>query len=164
MLQQLDRRIALLGVTHKAPLEEINALRAELVGRRQLRRVALGNVVHDGPLVVEVRPRPAARRHLEYDAPQRPDVDGAKVARVFTLDYFRGHVHGGAGHGFVGLGAGQVLDEGAALSGDELGGAEVDIFDYAVVVEEDVCGEVVSMALDFKRREVVGLLSGLISR
>jgi hypothetical protein len=28
--------------------------------------------------------------------------------------------------------------EGAALAGDEFGGAEVDVFYYAVVVEEDV--------------------------
>lgn len=29
--------------------------------------------------------------------------------------------------------------EGAALAGDEFGGAEVDVFDYTVMVEEDIC-------------------------
>ena len=84
-----------------------------------------------------------------------------------AFDHFGGHVHGGAGHGFlfgggdaggaggvevgavgvggagVGVGGGgrcgRVVGlEGFALAGDDFGGAEVDVFDYAVVVEEDV--------------------------
>jgi hypothetical protein len=31
-----------------------------------------------------------------------------------------------------------VGSEGATLAGDEFGGAEIDVFDYTVVVEEDV--------------------------
>lgn len=140
MLEQLDGGVALLGVAGEAAQEEVEALGAELVGRGKLRRVALGDVVHDGPLVVEVGPGPAARRHLEDDAPERPDVDGPEVARVLALDHLGRHVHGRARHRLVGLGAGQVLDERAALPRDELGRAEVDVLDDAVVVEEDVCG------------------------
>jgi hypothetical protein len=138
VLQQLDRRVPLLGIPHEAALEEVDTLRAELVRRRQLRWVALGDVVHDGPLVVEVGPGPAAGGHLEDDTTQRPNVDSAEVAWVFALDDFGGHVHGRACHGFVGLRAGEVLNQGTPLPGDELRCAEVDVLDDAVVVEEDV--------------------------
>jgi hypothetical protein len=36
-----------------------------------------------------------------------------------------------------------VGGDGAALAGDEFCGAEVDVFDYTVVVEEDVWGKLV---------------------
>ena len=68
MLQQLHGAGAVPGVAHKAARQEIDALGTELVGAGELRRVALRDVVHDGPLVVEVGPRPATRHHLKNDA------------------------------------------------------------------------------------------------
>lgn len=97
----------------------------------------MGNVVHDGPFVVERGPRTTARCHFEDDATERPDVDGAGASRVFAFDNFGGHVHGCAGHGFVGLGDG-VANERLALAGDDFGGAEVDVFDYTTMIEENV--------------------------
>lgn len=149
MLQQLRGRGALLRVAIKAPFQKIDAGLAELLRGRELRRVALRNVVHDGPFVVEGGPGPAAGRHLEDDAAEGPDVDGAGAPGVLAFDDFGRHVHWGAGHGFVGDGlvgvagvaAGVVLaDEGFALAGDDFGGAEVDVFDYTVVIEKNVCG------------------------
>ncbi len=149
-LQQLDRTRPHPRIALKAPFQKVNPLLAQLLPAGQLRRIALRNVVHDGPLVVEGRPGPAASAHFEDDAAERPDVDGTQAAFVAAFDDFGGHVHGGAGHGFLlggdfgaGAGAGDgggVWLEGFVLAGDYFGGAEVDVFDYAVVVEEDVCG------------------------
>lgn len=140
MLQQLNRRRPLLRVAHEAPPQKVNPLRAELVRRRELRRVSLGDVVHDGPLVVEIGPGASPGRHLEDDAAEGPNVNGTKVARVLALDHLGRHVHGRSSHGLVGLRAGDVLHECSALASDQFGGAEIDVFDDAIVVEEDVCG------------------------
>lgn len=140
MLQQLDRRRSLPRIPQEALIQKVDAASAELVRVRQLRRVALGDVEHDGPLVVEGGPGAAAGGHLEDDAAEGPDVDGAGAAGVLALDDFGGHVHGCAGHGFVGFGedGAVAVDEGFALAGDDFRGAEVDVFDYAIVVEEDI--------------------------
>jgi len=112
-----------------------------------LRRVALRDVIHNRPLIVQGRPRAAASAHFEDDAAERPDVDSALAAFVLAFDDFGGHVHRGAGHGFLLAGdpwggaaaGGRVVGlEGFALAGDDFGGAEVNVFDHAVVVEEDV--------------------------
>lgn len=141
-LQQLRRARPPLWIPLEAPSQEFDALLTQLIFTRQLRRVALSDVVHDGPLVVEGSPGAAPRAHLENDAAERPDVDGAVAAFVETLDHFGGHVHRGTRHGFLfprhAAGAGVLRLEGFALAGDDLGGAEVDEFDDAVVVEEDV--------------------------
>ena len=68
MLQQFGGGAATFGVAVEAALEEVEPELAELLSRWQLRRLALRDVVHDGPLVVEVRPRSAAADHLEDDA------------------------------------------------------------------------------------------------
>lgn len=140
MLQQLNRRGPLPRVAKEAFIQEIDPSSTELVRVRQLWRVALGDIEHDGPFVVEGCPGAATGGHLEDHAAEGPDVDGAGAAGVLALDDFGGHVHGGSGHGFVGFGdgGGFAVDEGFALAGDHFGGAEIDVFDYAVVVEEDV--------------------------
>lgn len=104
MLQQFDSRRPLPRVPQEAPIQKVDAASAELIGVGQLRRVALRDVEHDGPLVVEGGPGAAARGHLEDDAAEGPDVDGAGAAGVLALDDLGGHVHGRAGHGFVGFG------------------------------------------------------------
>jgi len=113
-----------------------------------LRWVSLRDVVHDRPLIVQGRPGAAAGAHFQDDAAKRPDVDGTLAAFVLAFDNFGGHIHGGAGHGFLFArnprggtagGGGVVVGlEGFALAGDDLGGAEVDVLDYTIVVEEDV--------------------------
>jgi hypothetical protein len=142
MLQQLRRRYTLHGITLETALQEIDARVAELIGAGELWRVALRNVVHDGPFVVHGGPWSATSCHFEDNAAERPHVDGAVAARGTATNHFGGHVHGRAGHGALATLAG-VGGDGAALAGDEFGGAEVDVFDYTVVVEEDVCEELV---------------------
>lgn len=87
-LQQLRRTRSPLRISIKAPLQELDPLGTQLVFARQLRRVALRDVVHDGPLVVETGPRSTAGAHLEYDAAERPHVDGAVTAFVVPFDHF----------------------------------------------------------------------------
>jgi hypothetical protein len=141
VLQQLNGRYASRGIALKALDQKVNTRLAELLRRRELRRIPLGDVVHDGPLVVHRRPGTAPRCHFQDHAAERPDVDGAVAARGAAADDFGGHVHRGAGHGVLAAALASVDGgEGAALARDELGGAEVNVFDYAVVVEEDVWG------------------------
>jgi hypothetical protein len=52
MLEQLYCRGAFGRVALEALLQEVDALVTELVPRGELRRVALGDVVHDSPFVV----------------------------------------------------------------------------------------------------------------
>lgn len=52
MLQQLHRRRPLSRIPQKAPIQEINPPRTKLIRIRQLRRIALGDVKHDSPLVI----------------------------------------------------------------------------------------------------------------
>ena len=138
--QEFRRGRALRRVPLETLLQETDALGAQLVAAGQLGRVALRDVVHDGPLVVEQGPGPAAGRHFEDDAAERPDVDGAVPARRrLAFDDFGRHVHGRAGHGFLAAAAvGVAVGERLALARDDFGRAEVDVFDDAVVVEEDV--------------------------
>lgn len=137
MLQQLSSGRTFLRIAHEATLEEIDALGTELVDGWELWRVALRDVVHDGPLVVERGPGAATGRHLEDDATEGPDVDGAIAPRVLAFDHLRGHVHRGAGHGFIGF-AGFGGHEGFALAGDDFGCAEIYVLDDTVMVEENV--------------------------
>lgn len=109
MLQQVHSRRALGGIPDETASQEIDTLRAELILAGQLRRVALGNVIHDGPLVVQVRPWSSAGCHLEDDTAERPDINRSEVTGILTLDHFGRHVHGRACHRLVGLGAGEVL-------------------------------------------------------
>lgn len=61
-----------------------------------------------------------------------------------AFDHFGRHVHWGAGHGALLAAARAVVDgERPALAGDEFGGAKVDEFDDAVVIEEDVLEKLV---------------------
>jgi hypothetical protein len=60
------------------------------------------------------------------------------MARILTLDNLGRHVHGSARHGLVGLGAGEILDKRASLTGNDLGGTKVNVLDDAVVIKEDV--------------------------
>ncbi len=106
------------------------------------------NVVHNRPFVIQGSPRAAAGAHFEDDAAEGPDVDGALATLVLAFDDFGGHVHRGAGHGFLftrdpggdsTAGRSHVVGlEGFTLTGDDFGGAKVDVFDHTVVVEEDV--------------------------
>lgn len=141
-LQQLRRTRPPLRIPLEAPPQKLDPLRAQLLLARQLRRIALGDVVHDSPLIVQARPRPTTGAHFEDDAAQGPDVDGAVAAFVEALDHFGGHVHGRAGHRLLfsghAAGAGVLGLERFTLAGDDFGGAEIDEFDDTVVVEEDV--------------------------
>lgn len=129
----------------------------------------MSDVVHDGPLIVERGPGATTGRHLKDDAAKRPDVDGTLAAFVGALDDFRRHVHGSSGHGFLlagqaggGVGeVGVVWLEGLVLAGDDFSGTEVDIFDYSVVIEEDVYRR---SALYDRSLSSVSVLSGLMSR
>lgn len=103
-LQQFRRARPPLRIALKAPFQKLEALLAQLLSTGQLRRIALRNVVHDSPLVVETGPGAAAGAHFEDDTAEGPDVDGAETAFVAAFDDFGGHVHGGAGHGLLLLG------------------------------------------------------------
>ena len=138
VLEELRRRRALLGVAREALLQEVHPLRAQLVRRRQLWRVALRDVVHDGPFVVEGRPRPPARCHLQDHAPERPDVDRPGLPWVVAPDELGGHVHRRARHGLVRLCLGLGFRKALALASNDLGRAEVDVLDNPIIVEEDV--------------------------
>lgn len=138
MLQQFHGGRALARVPNKTPLQEIHSLRTELIRCRQEWWIPLCDVVHDCPLVVEVSPRAAARRHLKDDAAQRPNVDRSEMSGVFAFDHFGRHVHGRTSHGLIRLGAGKVLYEGAALPGNELGGTEVYVLDDSVMIKKDI--------------------------
>lgn len=111
----------------------------------------MGDVVHDGPLVVKACPGTAASAHFEDDAAERPDVYRPEAAFVGAFDDFRGHVHGGAGHGL--LLCWNFRETGNAwssewcfvgglecliLAGNDFCGAEVDVFDDAIVVEKNI--------------------------
>ena len=143
-LQQLRRARPPPRILFETPLEEFHSLGAELVLAGQLRRVSLSDIVHDCPLVVERCPRSAAGAHLKDDAAEGPNVNGALSAFILAFDDFRRHVHGGAGHGFLfpgdpgGAGGRVVGLKGFALARDDFGRAEVDVFDHAIVVEENV--------------------------
>lgn len=63
-LQQFRRTRSLPRISIEAPLQEFDPFGAQLVFVRQLRRVALSDVVHDGPLVVETCPGSTASAHL----------------------------------------------------------------------------------------------------
>lgn len=64
VLEQLDGGGALVGIAIEAFDEEVDALLAELVAGGELRRVALRDVVHDGPFVVHRGPGAAASGHF----------------------------------------------------------------------------------------------------
>lgn len=111
----------------------------------------MGDVVHNGPLVVKACPRTATSAHFEDDTAERPDIYRTEAAFVGAFDDFRGHVHGGARHGL--LLCRNFREAGSAcssewrfvgglecfiLAGNDLCSAEVDIFDDAIVVEEDI--------------------------
>lgn len=100
-LQKLGSTRPPLWVALEASLEEFYTLLAQLLSARQLRRISLGNVIHDGPLVVEARPRTPASAHLEDHAAEGPDVYRTETAFVGAFDDFRGHVHWSAGHGLL---------------------------------------------------------------
>ena len=100
-LQQLGRTRPSLRIALEASLQEVDALLTQLLSAGQLRRVALGDVVHDGPFIVEARPGTAAGAHLENNASERPDVDRSETAFVGAFDDFRRHVHWSASHGLL---------------------------------------------------------------
>lgn len=136
MLQQFRRS----RTSHRIPLEalfqKVDPALTQLVPRWELRLIALRNIVHDGPFVVQASPGSAACGHLEDHAAERPDVDGAGAAgaRVASNDFGR-HVHGCSLHGlFLPACDGGVGDHGFALARDYFGGAEVDVFDHAVLI------------------------------
>jgi hypothetical protein len=137
VLEEFDSADALSGIALEAFLQEVDTGLAELVARGELRWVALGDVVHDGPFVVHRCPGAAAGRHFEDHAAERPYVDGAVAARGAAADNLGGHVHWGSGHGTL-TALTRVGGEGTALSCNEFSSAKIDVFDYTVVVKEDV--------------------------
>ena len=100
-LQQLRRTGPSLRIALEASLQEIDALLTQLLSAGQLRRVALGDVVHDGPFIVEACPWTAAGAHLKDNATEGPNVDRTETAFVGAFDDLRRHVHWGAGHGLL---------------------------------------------------------------
>ena len=150
-LQQLRRTGSSFRVALEASLEEFYALLTQLLSTGQLRRVALGNIVHDGPFIVEARPRTATSAHLEDHAAEGPNVYRTETAFVGAFDDLWGHVHWSAGHGLLLCGNFRETDpacggEGCfigglkcfVLAGNDLGGAEVDVFDDAIVIKQNV--------------------------
>lgn len=137
MLEEFDGADALGGIALEAFLEEVDAGLAQLVARGELRWVALRDVVHYGPFVVHGCPGTATGCHFENHAAERPYVDGAMATGGAAADHFGGHVHWGSGHGALAA-LTRVGGEGTALSCNEFSGAEIDIFDYTVVVKQDV--------------------------
>lgn len=150
-MQQLGSTCSSLRITLEASLQELYALLTQLLSARQLRWVALGDIVHDGPLVVEARPGTAAGAHFENHAAERPDIYRTETALVGPFDYFRGHVHWSAGHGL--LLCWNFREAGTAcggewcfvgglecfiLAGNDFCGAEVDVFDDTIVIEENI--------------------------
>ncbi len=89
VLQKLHGGRSVLRILHEATLQEVDPLGAELIRRRKLGWVALRDVIHNGPFVIQVGPRSSARGHFEDDASQRPNVHGAKVSRILALNDFR---------------------------------------------------------------------------
>ena len=107
----------------------------------------MGDVIHNRPFVVQAGPGTPSGAHFQNHAAERPDVDGALTAFAGSFDHFGGHVHGRACHGLLlaggapgGAGRRRLLVEleRFPLAGDYLGGAEIDVFYYTVVVEEDI--------------------------
>ena len=150
-LQQLRRTGSSFRIALEASLEEFYALLTQLLSTGQLRRVALGDIVHDGPFIVEARPRTAASAHLEDHAAEGPYVYRTETAFVGAFDDLRGHVHWSAGHGLLLCGNFRKTDpacggewcfigglECFVLAGNDFGGAEVDVFDDAIVVKQNV--------------------------
>lgn len=150
-LQQLGSTGSSLWVALEASLQELYALLTQLLSAWQLRWVALGDVVHDGPFVVETRPGTAAGAHFEDHAAERPDINRTETAFVGAFDDFRRHVHWSAGHGL--LLCWNFREAGTAcggqwcfvgrlecftLAGNDLCGAEIDVFDDTIVVKENI--------------------------
>ena len=100
-LQQLGRTGPPLRIALETSLQKFDALLTQLLSAGQLRRVALGDVVHNGPLIVETCPGTAAGAHLKNDATEGPDVYRTETAFVGAFDDFRRHVHWSAGHGLL---------------------------------------------------------------
>ena len=108
----------------------------------------MGDVVHNGPFVVEACPGTAASAHFKYHAAKGPYVYRTKTAFVGAFDDFRGHVHWSAGHGLLfrrnfgkadpACGGEWCFVRGLecfVLAGNDFGGAEVYVFDDPVVVK-----------------------------
>jgi hypothetical protein len=136
--KKLCGRCTLLWIAHEALFQEVHTLWAQLVRRRQLGRIALCDVVHNGPFVVEARPGASARRHLKNHAAEGPDVDRASLAWIVASDDLRGHVHRRASHGLIGLHLNLRLCETLPLAGDDLRSPKVHILDNPIVVEKYV--------------------------
>lgn len=98
MLEQLYGTSTLVRIAVEAFHQEVNALLAKLVTGGKLGRISLGDVVHNGPLVVHRCPWAAACCHLENDATKRPDIHSAMAASTASLDNLGGHVHRCTGH------------------------------------------------------------------
>jgi hypothetical protein len=94
-------------------------------------------VIHDGPFVVHGSPGATTGCHFENHTAKRPDVDGTVATGGAASDDFRGHVHGSASHGALAA-LSSVGSKGSTLSGDKFCGAKVDVFDYTIVIEENV--------------------------
>jgi len=137
VLQKLDGTCPLLGIPGETPIKEVDTLFAKLICAWQLWRVSLCNVIHNGPFIVQVGPRPPTSSHLKDNAAKRPYVNCSCSAWVLAFDDFWGHIHGGSGHRPVGLGA--AVDKRLALPGDDLGCSKVDVLDDTIVIEQDVC-------------------------
>ena len=150
-LQQLGSTGSSLRVALEASLQEIYALLTQLLSAWQLRWVALGDIVHNGPLVVETRPWTAASAHFKNHAAKRPDIYRTETAFVGAFDDFRGHVHWSAGHGLLlcwnfrepstACGGEWCFVGGLEcfiLAGNDFCGAEIDVFDDTIVIEENI--------------------------
>lgn len=70
MLQQLEGCCSLSRIAHEAALEEVDTVWAELIWSGELWWVALGDVVHNSPFIVQVCPRTSTCGHFEDHAPQ----------------------------------------------------------------------------------------------
>jgi hypothetical protein len=73
-----------------------------------------------------------------HNATERPDVHGAMAASGAAANYLGRHVHGCASHRILAALTGVDGSESSTLSGDELCGAEINVFDYTVMIEENV--------------------------
>jgi hypothetical protein len=140
VLEELNGTGSLGGIALERLLEEVDALVAELIFGWELWWVALGNVVHDGPLVIHRSPGTTTCCHFEDDTTKGPDVNCAVSALAATTNDLGRHVHGRSGHGaLAALASGIVLSsKGSTLAGNEFSGTEIDKLDDTIMVKEDV--------------------------
>lgn len=133
----------------------------ELIPAGKLGRIALGDVVHDRPLVIEAGPRSPPSGHFENDTAERPDINGAMAASIRASDDLWGHVHWRSGHGaLTPLTSSTSTSKSLALSCNDFSGSEINEFEDPVMIQQNVYTSQYIILI----MEQLYSLSGLMSR